>query len=177
MRHPVNSQKLCQWAKTRGELRDLEGNLWQLVELMRTEFEMRRFMRARQVPSAAKLQAVYEKPHFKKAESFDFVFETLDRVGKWDAARTILEEVWAFLAAHENVQVVTIQSPVVLDANAGSDIADQLARSLHKDVWLHVRPNPALVAGVIIAVAGGKTYDYSLKGAFAHLKYFLMEKR
>ncbi len=177
MRHPVNSEKLCQWAKSRGELRDLESNLWHLVAFMRKEFDLRRFLRARQAPTAAKLQAVYEKPPFKKAESFDFVFEALDRAEKVDAARTVLEEVWTFLLAHESVQVVTVQSPVMLETHTENEIADSLAKSLHKTVWLHVRVNPALVAGLVIEVAGGKTYDYSLKGAFAHLKYFLMEKR
>lgn len=172
----VNFEHLYALADSRGEVADLQQNIFHLYYLNRHSYEMRRLMKHSRLTTEERIQIITDLPAFKKCTTFNELLYLIIESEITHKMYVIHEGFNKFVNDRNNSIIVQVFSPIALSKQLEQKLTVQLEKSLQKTVMLHSMINETLVGGIVIKLPGGKIYDLSLNKAFSEFKLRLLEE-
>ena len=172
----INFEKLLDIASTQSEVESLEYNLFELYQLYRKNYQMRRLLRAAEVPEKDKLDILIALPCFVPSKVFSELLKLI-------LSKKLTKKIYYFYdnfgkTIDKKLGRVTVQifSATQLPIEQTESLKLEIEKVLQKKVNLKAFVDESLLGGLIIKLPSGHIYDFTYKKLLTEFKYYTMEK-
>ena len=172
----INFEKLLELAQERGEVKLLESNLFNLYQLNRTDYHLRRLFHNRRLSNQEKMN-ILEKLFGFSASSLFYALISLLLEKQLDHKIYYIYEGYTKVVQEKlNIIIVQAFTAVPINLHLFQTLKPELERILDRNIILKNFVNPDLLGGIYLKLPNGKIYDFTYQKELENLKFYLLEK-
>ena len=172
----IDFKKLLDLASSHSEIEPLEYNLFELYQLYRKNYQIRRLFRASWMKPEDKLATLKSLPCFVPSKVFEQLMGLIVANEMTDKIYYVYDGFGKVVDKELGRVIVQVFSSVQLSLAQTEEIKLALEKVLGKKISLKVFVDEGLVGGLIIKLSNGKIYDFTYKKLLSEFKHYMMER-
>jgi F-type H+-transporting ATPase subunit delta len=156
-------------ARQRGEARQLDGELVEIVQYLRRDDDFARFLSSPMVDTQARKKSLETLLRGRGSDLLVDTLQVLNAKGRLELLPAIAETYHQALQEEEGILAVRVRSAVPLDDAQRRSVRAAAASYSGKEVELEEEVDAALIGGLVLEI-GDQKIDGSVRGSLARLR-------